>query len=92
MSNIAARLFSGSVNYTVNRRLVFRSRAGLGSSLTQYALLALGILCVNTLSLWLLVSTLGINRYLAKVLVEAVLFAVSYLVQKRWIFRKREAA
>ena len=89
-SNVAARLISGSVNYTVNRRLVFESRAGVGKSLLQYALLAAGILGVNTLSLWLLVAKLGINRYLAKILVEAVLFAASYLVQKRWIFRKKE--
>lgn len=91
-SNVAARLVSGSVNYTVNRKLVFESRAGVGRSLLQYVLLAAGILAVNTLSLWLLVATLGMNRYLAKILVETVLFAASYLVQKRWIFRKKEVA
>lgn len=89
-SNAAARLISGSVNYTVNRKLVFESRADVGRSLLQYALLAAGILAVNTMSLWLLVTTLGMNRYLAKILVEAVLFAASYLVQKPWIFRKKE--
>jgi len=89
-SNVAARLVSGSANYAVNRRLVFESRAGVGKSLLQYALLAAGILAVNTMSLWLLVTTLGMNRYLAKILVEAVLFAASFLVQKRWIFRKKE--
>ena len=89
-SNVAARLISGSVNYTVNRKLVFESRADVGKSLLQYALLAAGILAVNTMSLWLLVTTLGMNRYLAKILVEAVLFAASFLVQKRWIFRKKE--
>lgn len=92
VSNVAARLISGSVNYTVNRKLVFESRAGVGTSLLQYALLAAGILGVNTLSLWLLVTGLGLNRYLAKILVEAALFAASYLIQKRWIFRGKEAA
>ena len=91
-SNIAARLISGSTNYTVNRRLVFESRAGVGRSLLQYALLAAGILAVNTMSLWLLVTALGMNRYLAKILIEAALFAASYLVQRRWIFRRRETA
>ena len=92
VSNVAARLISGSVNYTVNRKLVFESRAGVGTSLLQYAVLAAGILGVNTLSLWLLVTGLGLNRYLAKILVETALFAASYLVQKRWIFRVKEAA
>lgn len=91
-SNLAARLVSGTANYAVNRRLVFESRVGIGKSALQYALLAAGILGVNTLSLWLLTAKLGINRYLAKILVEAVLFAASYFVQKRWIFRKKEVA
>ncbi len=91
-SNVAARLLSASVNYTVNRMLVFESRADIRKSSLQYALLAGAILAFNTLCLWGLVTKLGMNRYLAKLLVEAVLFAVSYLVQKRWIFRKKEVA
>ena len=49
----------------------------------QYALLAGTILAVNTASLWLLVTKLGVNRYVAKILVEAVLFVINYFVQKR---------
>ena len=91
LSNVLARIVSGSVNYTLNRKLVFESRAGVGRSLLQYAALACSILAVNTLCLWLLASKLGVNRYAAKLAVEAVLFIVSYLVQKRWIFRKKES-
>lgn len=92
LSNAAARLISGAVNYSVNRNLVFESRTGVLSSLVRNALLAAAILALNTVCLWGLVTKLGVNRYLAKILVEAVLFAVSYLVQKRWIFRKKEVA
>ena len=91
-SNVMARLVSGSANYAANRSLVFDSHADIRRSLFQYALLAGAILAVNTVCLWGLVTKLGMNRYLAKVLVEAVLFAFSYLVQKRWIFRKKEVA
>ena len=91
LSNILARIVSGSVNYTLNRKLVFESKAGVGRSLVEYAALACGILALNTLLLWLLVTMLGLNRYFAKILVEAVLFVVSYIVQKRWIFRKEPA-
>lgn len=90
LSNILARIVSGSVNYTLNRKLVFESRAGVGRSLLQYAALACGILALNTALLWLLVTNLGVNRFIAKILVEAVLFLLSYFVQKRWIFRKRD--
>ncbi len=91
VSNLGARLVSGIANYSLNRRLVFESKAGLGRSGLQYVLLAAAILAVNTLALWLLVTLLGWNRYLAKLLVELLLFAVSYVVQKRWIFHRREA-
>ena len=90
LSNILARIVSGSVNYTLNRKLVFESRAGVGRSLLQYAGLACSILALNTALLWLLVTNLGANRYMAKILVEAVLFLISYFVQKRWIFRGKD--
>ena len=91
-ANVLARIISGSFNYTLNRKLVFESKAGIARSLLQYAALACGILAVNTLCLWVLVTVLGANRYTAKLLVEAVLFVISYFVQKRWIFRKKDPA
>ena len=90
LSNVLARIVSGSVNYTLNRKLVFKSNAGVGRSLLQYAALACSILAVNTMMLWLLASAIGFNRYAAKLIVEALLFIISYLVQKRWIFRKKD--
>ena len=91
LSNVLARLVSAGVNYTLNRKLVFESKAGVGRSLVQYAALACGILALNTLCLWLLVSKLGVDRYFAKLAVEAALFVLSYLAQKRWVFRKKAA-
>ena len=89
VSNILARIVSGTVNYTLNCKLVFESKAGVGRSVLQYAALACGILALNTGLLWLLTETIGVNRYFAKILVEIVLFVLSYLVQKRWIFCKK---
>ncbi len=86
LPNVLARLVSAGANYTLNRKLVFNSRAGVGSSLLQYGALACGILAVNTACLWLLTSGLGCNPFAAKLLVEGLLFLVSYGVQKRWIF------
>ena len=51
--------------------------------------LAAGILVVNTGLLWILTTVLGVNAFLAKVLVEVLLFAVSYVVQRRVVFRPR---
>lgn len=86
ISNIAARVVSASVNYTLNRKMVFKSKASVWKSALQYFALAAGILACNTLLLKLLTS-LGVNAYLAKIPVEIVMFAVSWLVQHRLIFK-----
>jgi putative flippase GtrA len=70
LSNIAARVVSASVNYTLNRKFVFRSRCGILSSALSYFLLAAAILACNTLVLEYLVGSLGIGRLFAKILTE----------------------
>ncbi len=89
-SNIGARVISASVNYSINRNLVFQSDAKAGKTFLQYAVLAAVILTGNTLVLSLLVNTLGVNRYLAKLCTEMLFFTISWLVQKYLIFRRRE--
>ncbi len=87
VSNVAARVVSASVNYTINRKMVFKSKNSVVKSALQYAALAAGILACNTLILKGL-TALGMNGYLAKILVETVMFAVSWLVQRKVIFKK----
>ena len=86
LSNVAARLISAACNYTLNRRLVFRSDAAVSASAPAYALLAALILLSGTVLLKGL-SLLGISGYLAKIAVEMVMFAVSFTVQRSWVFR-----
>lgn len=88
ISNIGARLVSGAANYTLNRRLVFRSRTGFAKSATQYILLAAFILAGNTIVLSTLAGTLGMNSLLAKLITEIIFFVISWTVQKYVIFFK----
>lgn len=88
-SNIIARIVSASVNYTLNRKLVFKSGNKIASSAFQYFLLAIFILFGNTLLLSLLVDSFFINKMAAKIITELIFFAVSWFVQKKIIFRKK---
>lgn len=90
VSNIGARLVSGAANYTLNRRLVFKSRTGAAKSAGQYILLAAFILAGNTVVLGTLAGTLGINRFAAKLMTEAIFFVISWTVQKYVIFFRDE--
>lgn len=88
ISNIGARLVSGTANYTLNRKLVFRSRAGFAKSALEYIALAAFILAGNTIVLSTLVGTLGMGSLLAKLVTEIIFFVISWTVQKYVIFFK----
>lgn len=89
-SNIAARICSCSVNYSLNRNLVFKSKNGVAKSAAQYFALAAGIMLLNTIVLNVFVGILGVNVYLAKILVELLFFSVSWIVQQKLIFKQAD--
>lgn len=92
VSNLCARVVSAGVNYTLNRRLVFRSKAAVWSSALKYFALAAVILAGNTLVLNLLVLRLGWNRYLSKLLTELLFFTLSWSVQHAAVFPQKNSA
>jgi len=85
-SNLIARLFSAAFNYQINRKAVFHEEGSGSSSLVRYIILASCILAVNTLLLNLMVASLGMNEYAAKLLVELILFLASWSIQKNFVF------
>lgn len=89
LSNIGARIISASVNYTLNRKFVFKSDAHVIQSALQYILLASIILLGNTCVLGIFVEQLGMNRFIAKILTEMIFFVLNWLIQRCIIFRKR---
>lgn len=89
LSNVLARVISASINFTLNRRFVFKSKAPLWRAAVKYALLAIGILICNTLVLELLVTFCGIHQMLAKLLTELLFFILSWLVQRLVVFKNQ---
>ena len=85
-ANIGARLISSAANYTINRKLVFRSGKKVATSAVQYFALAAFILAGNTFVLHTMVASLGINSMAAKVLTEVLFFMISWTVQRYVVF------
>ncbi|MBB2975274.1 putative flippase GtrA [Microbacterium endophyticum] len=86
-SIVAARLLSASMNFLVNRRVVFR-RGGRSHALrhaARYALLAGVLLASNVVWMEALVG-MGLPLLVAKIFTEGVLFITSYQVQRRFVF------
>ncbi|MBR3161690.1 MAG: glycosyltransferase [Bacilli bacterium] len=86
ISNIIARIISATCNYIINKKIVFNSKRKTNKSLPEYIILAIFILIINTFILNILVY-IRFNKYIAKIIVELILFLFSWQVQKRRIFR-----
>lgn len=89
ISNIGARIVSACVNFTLNRKFVFKSNENLLRSAFKYCLLAVIILVGNTFVLEFLVTTLLIPSMIAKIITELAFFILSWTVQKFLVFRHK---
>lgn len=88
---VGARVASSAVNFAVNRRLVFAEgpRVPLGRAAVRYYTLAVVLLAANYVMLRALTAGIGVPLLPSKVVTEAALFVVSYLVQKWHVFTTR---
>lgn len=83
-----ARLVSGTVNFLVNKRFVFDHSGPVGKSLPRYLgvfflIMTLSAVLTSNLHLWL-----GWSENAVKIPVDILLFFLSYLLQRKWVFLK----
>ena len=90
-SVIAARLISATVNFTVNRKVVFKGNESFGKALVKYAALAAVVLGLNLALMHLLTINLGWPIPLAKIVVEVLLFCMNFVVQGKFVYRKQQS-
>ena len=86
LSNIIARAVSSTFNFYVNNKYVFKNKDKILKKYIEYVTLVVFILALNTIVLKIL-SSLGIKVFVAKIITEALMFIVSYNIQKRIIFK-----
>lgn len=89
---LSARFVSATINFACNHRFVFGSSVSKRKSFTKYWLLVLAIMsagyaCTAMLS-WFL-DARGLAITMLKIVIETLLFFVSYDLQKRWVFRAK---
>lgn len=92
-SVVGARVVSASVNFTINRRLVFDPDPALTwrRSAARYVALALLLLMASFGTLTALADA-GAPMLAAKILTDAALFAVSFAVQRSVVFAPAASA
>lgn len=81
-ATFVSRIVSGTTNYLLNRRFVFRT-AGGSYNAWNYLKLAGCILAVNSALIYLLVDLLAFPAFAAKLIVETVLYLFSFVIQSK---------
>ena len=93
ISNIVSRASAAFMGYFINGQYTFRSRNLLQKeSLTKFIILWIGLTVVSTVAIYIGKFYTGgeFNPEIAlifKIIIEAILVLVSFLLQKFWVFK-----
>ncbi|NLB89934.1 MAG: glycosyltransferase [Clostridiales bacterium] len=93
LATVLARVISSVFNFFMNKNVVFKKedqKQGGVQTFTRYALLAIGIVAVSAIGVSLL-AVIGVPNTLGKVVVDTLLYFISYRVQKKWVFNHKKA-
>lgn len=87
LSTAFARIISSIYNFTVNHKVVFKSDSNMIRTAIGYYTLVVVQMCCSAGLVYLLTNVVTIPAVIAKVVVDTVLFFVSYQIQQRYIFK-----
>ena len=87
IATVVARLISSFINFNLNRKLVFNSDSKLKKCIVKYYALATITIMLSYTGIYLLTTKLGFNEVLAKMLMDVILFLLSFRIQVKWVFK-----
>jgi len=88
IATVGARLCSSAVNYTLNKNYVFGSKAPIKSTMIKYYTLCALQMAASYGGVFLLTSLLKLPAALSKLIVDSILFLISFQIQRELIFNK----
>ena len=89
IATVLARIVSSIYNYTINHKLVFKSKEKKRVTATKYLILLVTQMFVSSFSVTVLSKIfINVNEALIKTIVDGILFIVNYIVQKKFIFKR----
>lgn len=89
ISTIIARVCSSLFNYTMNKNIVFKSGNGMKSFVRYYILCVVQMIASAAGVTLAYILTRG-NLSILKLVIDLLLFFISYQIQRRWVFVKEE--
>ena len=89
VSTVIARICSGIFNYSINR-IVFASKANAVESGPKYFAVWLVQMTCSALFVSMLAHALPVHEGIIKIIVDTMLFFISYKIQQKWVFHTIE--
>ncbi len=83
-----ARVFSSILNFTLNKKFVFKSEEKTSSAAVKYFLLVAFVLVFNSVFIVLFKEIFG-NSTIAYIITQIISVAINYLIQKKFIFKSK---
>lgn len=88
LATITARIISTAINFTINKIWCFKSKKRAEKEILLFTILFICKMAISAFSVKLIASimTEKISHTVIKIFVDSILFFISYIVQKKWIF------
>lgn len=94
VSTIGARLVSSIINFTINRKSVFKSKSGVAASLVKYYALCVCQMGLSYLLVYLISCATGAEQSIIqtvfKMAVDTLLFIMCFVIQREWVFKTKK--
>lgn len=96
LAEVIARVISSFVNFSINRKVVFKSKDTYGSTMVKYYILCVCQLAASTGLVYLFSKVIfrlsdgSLFDTLIKVFVDGFLFFVSFRIQQNWVFAPKK--
>lgn len=88
-ATVLARIISAVYNFLLNYRVVFKSSAGIMTTAVKYCLLAVCQMLCSAFLVNTLYALTGGYEVLVKIPVDVLLFFLSFVIQREFVYRKR---
>ncbi|MCP3726215.1 GtrA family protein [Paraburkholderia sp. CNPSo 3272] len=88
ISSMAGAAVGAVVNYSLNRRITFRSNTNPLSTAPKFAVIALLGVMANGVCMKFFATILGVNYLIAQMLTTALVLGMTYLFNSAWTFNE----
>ena len=91
IATVFARILSSLYNYNMNKRRVFRLKEKNIATLAKYYILCVIQTILSGVGVYALYRLFHWNETGIKILVDVILFFLSFQIQREWVFKKRKS-